>query len=109
MEYEISECHPGQKLATSVNKHGISPRTFLSFGALIMEEEAILVGLDVGTSKVCALVARVENGANYAFSVSELNLRKGFERNCYRYQCRLRINRPPSKSRTHSGYEINSA
>ena len=29
-----------------------------------MEEEAIVVGLDVGTSKVCTLVARVENGAN---------------------------------------------
>ena len=29
-----------------------------------MEEEPIVVGLDVGTAKVCSLVARVENGNN---------------------------------------------
>lgn len=29
-----------------------------------MEEEAIVVGIDVGTSKVCTLIARVENGNN---------------------------------------------
>ena len=27
-------------------------------------EEPIVVGLDIGTSKICTLVARIENGAN---------------------------------------------
>jgi len=76
-----------------------------------MEEEAIVVGLDVGTSKVCALVARVENGANLRILGVGIEPSQGIRKGTVTdiNAASESIARAIEKAERTSGYEINSA
>lgn len=76
-----------------------------------MEEEAIVVGLDVGTSKVCALVARVENGANLRILGVGIEPTQGIRKGTVTdiNTASESIARAIEKAERTSGYEINSA
>lgn len=76
-----------------------------------MEEEAIVVGLDVGTSKVCALVARVENGANLRILGVGIEPTQGIRKGTVTdiNAASESIARAIEKAERTSGFEINSA
>ena len=76
-----------------------------------MEEEPIVVGLDVGTAKVCSLVARVENGNNLRILGVGIEPTKGIRKGIVTditaaSEC---IARSIEKAERTSGFEINSA
>lgn len=76
-----------------------------------MEEEPIVVGLDVGTAKVCSLVARVENGSNLRILGVGIEPTKGIRNGIVTditaaSEC---IARSIEKAERTSGFEINSA
>ena len=76
-----------------------------------MEEEAIVVGLDVGTSKVCTLVARVENGANLRILGVGIEPSQGIRKGTVNdiNAASEAIARSIEKAERTSGFEINSA
>ncbi len=76
-----------------------------------MEEEAIVVGLDVGTSKVCALVARVENMTNLRILGVGIEPTQGIRKGTVTdiNAASESIARAFEKAERTSGYEINSA
>ena len=76
-----------------------------------MEEEAIVVGLDVGTSKVCTLVARVENGTNLRILGVGIEPSQGIRRGTVNdiNAASEAIARSIEKAERTSGFEINSA
>ena len=76
-----------------------------------MEEETIVVGLDVGTSKVCTLVARVENGANLRILGVGIEPSQGLRKGTVTdiNAASESIARSIEKAERTSGFEINSA
>ncbi|NLB70940.1 MAG: cell division protein FtsA [Chloroflexi bacterium] len=76
-----------------------------------MEEETIVVGLDVGTSKVCTLVARVENGANLRILGVGIEPTQGLRKGTVTdiNAASESIARSIEKAERTSGFEINSA
>lgn len=76
-----------------------------------MEEETIVVGLDVGTSKVCTLVARVENGANLRILGVGIEPSQGIRKGTVNdiNAASEAIGRSIEKAERTSGFEINSA
>ena len=76
-----------------------------------MEDETIVVGLDVGTSKVCTLVARVENGANLRILGVGIEPTQGLRKGTVTdiNAASESIARSIEKAERTSGFEINSA
>jgi len=76
-----------------------------------MEEEPIVVGLDVGTAKVCSLVARVENGSNLRILGVGIEPTKGVHKGIVTdiTAASESIARSIEKAERTSGFEINSA
>lgn len=76
-----------------------------------MEEETIVVGLDVGTSKVCTLVARVENGSNLRILGVGIEPTQGLRKGTVTdiNSASESIARSIEKAERTSGFEINSA
>ncbi|NLE84256.1 MAG: cell division protein FtsA [Chloroflexi bacterium] len=76
-----------------------------------MEEEIIVVGLDVGTSKVCTLVARVENGMNLRILGVGIEPSQGIRKGTVNdiNAASEAISRSIEKAERTSGFEINSA
>ena len=76
-----------------------------------MEEEAIVVGLDVGTSKVCTLVARIENGSNLRILGVGIEPAQGLRKGTVTdiNAASESIARSIEKAERTSGFEINSA
>ena len=76
-----------------------------------MEEEPIVVGLDVGTTKICCLVARVENGSNLRILGVGIEPAKGIRKGIVTdiAAASESIARAIEKSERTSGFEINSA
>ena len=74
-------------------------------------EDPIVVGLDIGTSKVCTLVARVENGTNLRILGVGIEPSQGIRRgNVVDINSASQsIARSIEKAERTSGYEINSA
>ena len=76
-----------------------------------MEEEAIVVGIDVGTSKVCTLIARVENGNNIKVIGVGIEPAKGLRKGTVTdiNAVSESIARSVEKAERTSGYEITGA
>jgi len=76
-----------------------------------MEEEAIVVGIDVGTSKVCTLIARVENGTNIRVLGVGIEPAKGLRKGTVTdiNSVSESIARSVEKAERTSGYEITGA
>lgn len=76
-----------------------------------MEEESIVVGLDVGTSKVCTLVARIENGRNLRILGVGIEPAQGLRKGTVTdiNAASESIARSIEKAERTSGFEINSA
>lgn len=76
-----------------------------------MEEEPIVVGLDVGTSKMTTLVARVENGSNLRVLGVGIEPAKGIRNGAVTDTSLASesIARSIEKAERTSGFEINSA
>jgi len=74
-------------------------------------EEPIVVGLDIGTSKICTLVARVENGTNLRILGVGIEPSQGIRRGTVVdiNSASQSIARSIEKAERTSGYEINSA
>ncbi len=74
-------------------------------------EEPIVVGLDIGTSKICTLVARVENGTNLRILGVGIEPSQGIKRGTVVdiNSASQAIARSIEKAERTSGYEINSA
>jgi len=74
-------------------------------------EEPIVVGLDIGTSKICTLVARVENGTNLRILGVGIEPSQGIRRGTVVdiNSASQAIARSIEKAERTSGYEINSA
>jgi len=74
-------------------------------------EEPIIVGIDIGTSKICTLVARVEDGSNLRILGVGIEpsqgLRKGIVIDLN--AAALAISRSVEKAERTSGFEINAA
>ena len=74
-------------------------------------EEPIVVGMDIGTSKICTLVARVENGNTLRILGVGIEPSQGIRKGAVTdinlaAEC---IARSVEKAERTSGYEINSA
>jgi cell division protein FtsA len=74
-------------------------------------EEPIVVGLDIGTSKICTLVARIENGANLRILGVGVEPSQGIRKGVVIdiNSASQSIARSIEKAERTSGYEINSA
>ena len=74
-------------------------------------EEPIVVGLDIGTSKICTLVARIENGANLRILGVGVEPSQGIRKGVVIdiNSASQSIARAIEKAERTSGYEINSA
>ena len=76
-----------------------------------MEDEAIIVGIDVGTSKVCTLIARIENGNNIRILGVGIEPAKGLRKGTVTdiNAASESIARSVEKAERTSGYEITGA
>ncbi|KUK69878.1 MAG: Cell division protein ftsA, partial [Anaerolineae bacterium 49_20] len=74
-------------------------------------EEPIVVGLDIGTNKICTLVARIENGANLRILGVGIEPSQGIRKGVVVDidSASQSIARSIEKAERTSGYEINSA
>ena len=74
-------------------------------------DEPIVVGIDVGTTKVCTLVARVENGANLRILGVGIEPSHGIRKGTVIdvNAASQAISRAIEKAERTSGFEINSA
>ena len=74
-------------------------------------EEPIVVGLDIGTSKICTLVARIENSANLRILGVGIEPSQGIRKGVVIdiNSASQSIARSIEKAERTSGYEINSA
>ncbi|MFN2303782.1 MAG: cell division protein FtsA, partial [Anaerolineales bacterium] len=74
-------------------------------------EEPIIVGLDIGTSKICTLVARVEEGSNLRILGVGIEPSQGLRKGVVvdLNAAALAVSRSVEKAERTSGFEINSA
>ncbi len=76
-----------------------------------MMDEPIIVGIDIGTSKICTLVARVENGANLRILGVGIEPSQGIRKGTVvdLNAAALAVSRSVEKAERTSGFEINAA
>ncbi len=74
-------------------------------------DEPIIVGIDIGTSKICTLVARVEDGANLRILGVGIEPSQGLRKGTVVdiNAAAMAISRSVEKAERTSGFEINSA
>ena len=74
-------------------------------------EEPIIVGLDIGTSKICTLVARVEEGSNLRILGVGIEPSQGLRKGVVvdLNAAALAVSRSVEKAERTSGFEINAA
>jgi cell division protein FtsA len=74
-------------------------------------EEPIIVGIDIGTSKICTLVARVEDGSNLRILGVGIEPSQGLRKGTVvdLNAAALAVSRSVEKAERTSGFEINAA
>ncbi|MBW6465776.1 MAG: cell division protein FtsA [Brevefilum sp.] len=74
-------------------------------------DEPIIVGIDIGTSKICTLVARVEDGSNLRILGVGIEPSQGFRKGSVvdLNAAALAVSRSVEKAERTSGFEINAA
>jgi cell division protein FtsA len=74
-------------------------------------EEPIIVGIDIGTSKICTLVARVEDGSNLRILGVGIEPSQGLRKGSVvdLNAAALAVSRSVEKAERTSGFEINAA
>jgi cell division protein FtsA len=74
-------------------------------------DEPIIVGIDIGTSKICTLVARIENGSNLRILGVGIEPSQGLRKGAVVdiNAAALAVSRSVEKAERTSGFEINAA